>query len=59
MVHIADGVIVLKQITVVLLADIVVRDAEYQAAATGSGDGQHTVVEQQARECLRVGHLVG
>ena len=50
-------VIILKEIAVVLLADIVVRDTEYETAAPCASDCQHTIVEQQAREYLRVSHI--
>ena len=40
---------------VVLLAYVVVGDAEYQAVSLGALDGEHAVVEEQTHEHLRLG----
>ena len=57
--HLASLVVVLQQIVVVLLADVVVGDAQDELRASCPHDGQHTVVEQQAGEYVGLGHLHG
>ena len=49
--------VVLKQIRVILLAHIVIRNAQDKTAATRALDGQHPIVEQQAGKYLRVSHF--